>query len=163
MIETAQVYLMTDKEKTKDVPCTHAGCLNICRVNTFYSPAKAKCPPHGGKAMIRQDDGEFEELEVTKAETVEVEVLPNYRLRALMCPICETEEPMEILACTEDGHIDFGCQECYMIVGFHFNWKPLQMRSIPPRLKPLAKAFNVKQVGTMDLNVARELSNFGSI
>ena len=159
--ETAQVFLMTDKPKTKDCPCTYAGCINVCRVNMFYAPAKAKCPEHGGQAMTRQDDGDFVELEVTKAETVEIEVLPNHRLRHLMCPICEAEEPMEILACTEGGHIDFGCQECYMIVGLSFNWKPLQLRSIPDLLKPLVKTFNIKQVGTMDLQVARELTKFG--
>lgn len=163
MTETGTVYLMTDKTKTKDCPCTHVGCLNICRVNTFYAPAKAKCPTHGGKAMIRNESsGDFEELAVTAAETIEVEVTPNHKLRHLMCPICDTDEPLEILAVTETGHIDFGCQECMTITSVSLNWKALQVRSIPPLLKDLVKKFNIKQVGTMDLEVARQTGRFGA-
>lgn len=161
--ETGTVFLMTNKTATKDCPCVHPECVNICRVNTFYSPAKAKCPKHGGKAMIKNEEsGDFEELEVTAAETIEIEISPNHKLRHLMCPICEADEPMEILACTEGGHIDFGCQECYMIIGFTFNWNALQIRSIPEPLKELVKKFNVDQVFTMDLQVARELGKFGN-
>lgn len=162
MTETSTVYLMTEKKNTKDCPCTYPGCLNICRVNTFYAPAKAKCPEHGGKAVSGTVEGGFSEIATPAVEQVEVEVTPNHKVRQLMCPICDSDEPLEILAATEDGHIDFGCQGCWIIVSLSFNWKPLQVRSIPDRLKPVVKEFNVKQVGTMDLEVARQTSRFGA-
>lgn len=161
--EKAEVFLMTDKEKTKDCQCTYAGCLNICRVNTFYAPSKARCPQHGGKAMIRtsSEDMDFEEIDTPVAESIEVEVHPNHKIRALMCPICDTNEPLEILACTENGHIDFGCQGCHTMVAIRFNWRSAQLRSVPKALQQVVKKFNIRQVGSMDPAVAHQLGGFG--
>lgn len=165
--ETAkgQVFLMTDKEKTKDCPCTYAGCFNVCRVNTFYAPSKAKCPPHGGKAMTRgpnPEEMDFQSVDVKVVETIEVEISPNYKVQSLMCPICDSDEPLEILACTEGGHIDFGCQGCQTIVSIMFNFRSAQLRSIPKELAKVVKAFNIKQVGSMDASVMHEMNKFGS-
>ncbi len=160
--ETGEVFLMTDKKKTKDCKCTYTGCFNICRVNTFYAPARAKCPKHGGQAFIRKstEGMDFEELTPELVDTVEIEINPNYKIRSLMCPICDTDEPLEILACTEWGFIDFGCQGCQTIVSIAFNFKSAQKRSIPKNLIEVVKKFNVQQVGSMDPSVLRKMSGF---
>ena len=154
-----QVFLMTDKKETKDCACTYPGCENFCRVNTFYAPAKARCPDHGGKAMKRLE-GEtpkFEEQAVTVVASVKTPPLPdNRKLGKLFCPICK-DSPLEIIACTDAGHIDFGCQTCQTIVSITFNFRPAQMRSVPERLHDLVRAFNIKQVGTMDVSLAHKL------
>ena len=160
--ETGVVFLMTDKERTKDCSCQHPGCFNICRVNMFYAPAKARCPEHGGRAMTRRASGEFIEFDTQPVETVEVELSDNRKLGLLHCPICE-DKPLEILACDEYGGIDFGCQGCQTIVSVVFNFKVMQMRSIPERLMPLVKEFNLRQVGTMDMSVALQLNKFGGM
>ena len=164
--EKSEVFLMTSKSETKDCPCTHVGCFNICRVNRFYAPKKAKCPRHGGKAMVRKiglAEGkiDFQSIEPELIETVEVEVTPNYKIRLLMCPICDTDESLEILACTDDGYIDFGCQGCQTVVSVMLNFRSAQLRSIPKALRKVVKEFNITQVGSMDASVMPELSGFG--
>ncbi len=162
--EKAEIFLMTDKEITKDCQCTYTGCFNICRVNKFYAPSKARCPKHGGQAFRRSEGSsmKFDELEVGVAETIEVEVNPNHKLRSLMCPTCDEDEPLEILACTEGGFIDFGCQGCQTTVSVRLNFRSAQLRSIPKALRKVIKEFNIAQVGSMDASVIRELSGFGS-
>lgn len=160
----AKVYLQTDKKKTKDCQCTYPGCINICRVNQFYAPAKARCGEHKGSkgTFVKNDQtGELEEFEVqVLEETVAVDVRPNDKLRHLLCPICESDEPLEILACTETGHIDLGCQNCQTITAITFNFRSAQIRSVPDRLIPIVEKFNIKQVGTMDESLAQKLDKF---
>jgi len=163
---TGTVFLMTDKKLTKDCPCTYPGCNNICRVNTFYAPAKAKCPPHGGKGMVRRstegdEEFKFDEFVPQEVETIEVELPDNRKLGQLYCPVCP-DEPLEILAVDEHSHMDFGCQNCQIIVGITFNFRSAQLRSVPDRLKPLVKEFNYRQVGTMDAALALQLGKFAS-
>ena len=160
-MSTAKVFIMTDKKITKDCICTYPTCDNICRVNKFYAPAKARCPEHGGEAFTKADN-EFKKFDIIEAESIEIEPpTPNHKLRALMCPMCENDEPLEILACTETGFIDFGCQGCETIVSVVVNFKSAQMRSVPERLVPLVRSFNIKQVGTMDISLANKMTKFG--
>lgn len=156
-----EVFLMTDKSETKDVPCTYTGCTNICRVNKFYTPSKARCPEHKGKkgrTMTGSVAQGFTEFTPTKVDEIEVEVTPNTQLRHLCCPVCDTNEPLEILGITETGHIDFGCQRCQTITSITFNFRSAQMRSVPERLQEVVKLFNIRQVGSMDPSLARQLA-----
>lgn len=150
----AQIFLMTDKSKTKDVTCTHPACDNICRVNTFYAPSKARCPEHGGKAMSREpiemvegtdrEKFEFKEIEAKVIGTTpDAPKKKNKHLGSLCCPFCG--EPMSLLSISDDyKFISFGCMdiECNAAVEIQYNWRHAVVRNIPDGLEDLVAAFN---------------------
>lgn len=166
------IYVQTEKPEFKHCPCMHPECENYCRVNKFYAPVKARCPEHGGvEALEIIEDADTSALKVKRGNTRTIATTPdsaepfippfgnepNYRLGQLMCPVCEDEEPLEILAITEGGHIDFGCQGCEVVVGITFNFRVCQIRSVPEGLAELVKKFNIRQVGTMDTSLAQKI------
>lgn len=136
------VEVQTDKDETKDCPCTYPDCEVVCRVNKFYAPAKARCQEHDGKPTSA----------IREAVTGEVKkeapkVAPNYKLRDLRCPFCEG--PLEVLAIHDTtGTVTFGCpdDECMTVVEIRTNWRPLQVRNIPHGLEDLADALNERQL-----------------
>ncbi len=114
------------------------------------------------KAGLAPGEIDFQALDVEVVEALEVETTPNHKLQSLMCPVCNADESLEILACTEGGHIDFGCQGCQTVVAVRLNFRSAQLRSIPKALRKVVKQFNIAQVGSMDASVMRELSGFGT-
>lgn len=140
------IYLQTDKDKTKDCPCTVPGCDNFVRVNTFYAPAKAKCGIHGGKNMGTVDGdvpiiasktgvSEREVMEsVLKTMNEDESVERNNNLHNMACPLCETR--MRVLAVSEKGHMCFGCPTCRATVELNIDFSGLQVRHVPEPLLP---------------------------
>lgn len=153
-----KLFLMTDKDKTKDCQCVHPTCDNVVRVNTFYAPAKARCPEHGGKAIVRDPIGdapegvaeasrkfEFKELEPKLLADTPSPRYANRRLGDLHCPLCDI--PMTIQAITDNlRFIAFGCHnpECGMVVELAYDWMHAQMRTVPEGLEDLVAEFNRK-------------------
>lgn len=162
-----QIFLQTDKDDTKDCPCTAPGCENFVRVNKFYAPAKAKCPDHGGdaSAVVGEVTGEMEmsnskDIPTIIADPEDENAKPNARLGKMMCPVCD-DTPLQILAVTEGGHIDLGCYECNLVVGLTFNFMHSQIRSVPKDLTDLVDAFNYKQIGqNYDVSLRQKMGKF---
>lgn len=150
-----QVYLMTDKDETKDCPCTYPGCDNVCRVNKFYTPSKAKCPPHGGSAYVRVpvakgEDAKIEFVEHEPTVVGQVTSEPkreNRNLEQMMCPNMKCGHPLEIAAVSDSlRHVTFTCRECSIAVEISYDWRHMQMTHVPEPLRPVVKEFNKKQV-----------------
>lgn len=78
-----EVFRMTDKEPTKQLPCTFAGCENEVIVTKFYSPAKARCPEHAGKASVST------RAAVASGAVKSEDVEPVRSLADLRCPMCD--------------------------------------------------------------------------
>lgn len=156
----AKIFLMTDKEKTKDVACTHPACDNIVRVNTFYAPSKARCPDHGGKALSREPvemktkngkETDQEKFSFKRVEPKLVEDTPdqpkkkNKSLGRLCCPLCD--EPMNIISVDDsERFITFGCMDvaCNTSVEIQYNFRHAVVRRVPSQLQVLVESFNLQ-------------------
>lgn len=173
----ATIFLQTDKSTTKDLPCVGSPtCQNWCRVTTFYAPAKARCPEHGGTMLKRLEDADTppasarKELTTARAEKAvkferaasvpiatipDVPATPNQSLRHLCCPF--DGEKLDILATEGAEEIVFGCQTCQAVVIIRAKWRVMQIRSIPERLQPLVAEFNLEARPTLDMSLARQM------
>lgn len=143
------VHVMTDKELTKQLPCTYPGCPDEVIVNKFFTPAKARCPLHAGKATqaVRQLV-----IDPSKQPGYEAApVVPNKSLMALCCPICE--QPMELMKIDEEmGWPTFRCPSpCMTAVVIEHEWGAMVARSIPEPLREIVEAFNASQKGKIDV------------
>lgn len=137
------IEIQTDKDQTKDCPCTYPGCEVVCRVTKFYSAKKARCDEHTGKATSKIREAVVEQKTGGFVEDAQ-EYDPNRALADLRCPF--DDHPLKVLAIHDTiGCIDFGCPECSANIEIRVNWSMMTPRSIPDALKPLAEALNETQ------------------
>lgn len=134
------VHIMTDKAETKTLPCTYPGCPDSVVVNKFFTPSKARCPVHAGKATQTMRQLVIDPSKAPGAESVPV--VPNHSLMGLCCPICD--KPMELIKIDEDlGWPTFRCASpCMTAVVIQHKWAPLLLPSIPVALKTAVEDFN---------------------
>lgn len=149
-----RLELQTDKERTKIIPCTHAGCDTDVEVTTFYAPYKAKCAAHGEKKASAIATSHLIHQSSEGA-------VPNGSLANLECPLCKNT--MTIVQVHDDGgFITFRCTDgfgyplkevirrsesgprfCGTSVQVRPHWGAMEMTSIPPKWAQLVEDFNI--------------------
>lgn len=137
------IEIQTDKDETKDCPCTFPGCEVVCRVTKFYAPAKARCSEHEGKATSGIREATLKPEPTDFAGDVQ-EYKPNKSLADLRCPF--DDHPLKVLAIHDEiGCIDFGCPECQANIEIRVRWAMMTLRSVPEDLRPLVQELNERQ------------------
>lgn len=106
------LFKMTDKQKTKIVPCQHPGCENQCIVTTFFAPAKARCPEHMGIRSLPKIGITQEMLKIDPKDL-------NKSLYTLACP----QHPnikMDVISTSSKFQsalsLTLQCPKCFLVV-----------------------------------------------
>lgn len=130
--------VQTDKDKTKDCPCTYPGCDVICVVNTFYAPAKARCKEHENASNHR-----VASTRLVEAAKDAPPAPPNGALANMRCPLCQNlliieqlEDPLTFIA--------FRCSDshCLCAVKIKPHWGHMFMPKIATKFREIADAIN---------------------
>lgn len=144
MNDRREPIVMTDKKKTKILPCSFPECGQPLIVNKFESAARARCPDH--KAVASSSYRE--------QRTEDQQVIVNRALGQLCCPF-HPEEPMSLLGVEQTGKgrafkFSFRCRlsECCCVVDIRPDWAPLvALPTHPNEFTPLIKAYNEARGG----------------
>lgn len=132
---------MTDKAKTKILPCSFSGCGVPLIVNKFESAARARCPDHQGRTSPAYNPGRPE----SQHDTVPTF---NKALSRLACPFCEAE--LVLIRSDEVGTMDFKCKtpDCATLISITPRFGQCIIPRAPKDLLPLIKEFNSRRGGT---------------
>lgn len=163
-----QIHVQTDKDNTKDCPCTFDGCPNFVRVNKFYAPAKAKCADHGGSAMNVIEDGTVTNESKAAADTdskreqILVEAMNDdtdaprlTSLRNVECMLCP-DQRLQIIAINERNHVAFSCPQCGCTVELNLNFRAMQVRHVPSPMFPVILKFHELNGIEIDSNLRKK-------